>query len=197
MHAGKLAIRQEKKPLSLVTSMKKINDFLDKYVLPWPVRFLSNRFVILCTIALLIPLVVYAGNQVMVMLVNSYLNIMGVAVSSIVLLYATISESRQKKIAEMQERRAQEDHIHVVEMHTLMHHSLQNQQMQIEDLKRMLSALHGLKYTPPENISQVNMRGLHPRGAQRFETNDTLKRLAHSLSRQSETAGTQHETAEK
>ena len=89
--------------------MQRVYDFLDKFILPWPVRYLSHRFVILLTIALLIPLVLYATNQVLVLLVNSYLNTMSVAVSSIVLLYASLSEIHQKQIAEMQEKRAQED----------------------------------------------------------------------------------------
>ena len=78
---------------------KLINDFLDRHVLPWPVRFLTFRFVILATIALLIPLLVYANNQVLVLGINSYLNTMSVAVSSIVLLYATLNEAHQKQIA--------------------------------------------------------------------------------------------------
>src|SRR5512140_3794824 len=145
--------------------MKRINDFLDKYILPWPVRYLSHRFVILATISLLIPLVVYANNQVLVLLVNSYLNTMSVAVSSIVLLYATISELQQKQIAELQEKRAQEDHTHVVEMHTLMQQTLLNQQQQLEDLKKMLASINGREYIPMQAQAAVNLQELHPRGA--------------------------------
>jgi hypothetical protein len=168
---------------------KKINEFLDQYVLPWPVRYLSHRFVILATIALLIPLVVYAGNQVLVLLVNSYLNTMSVAVSSIVLLYATISEVHQKQIAELQERRAQEDHTHVVEMHTLMQQTLVNQQTEIEDLKQMIASLQGKVYTPRAASAPVDLQNLHPRGKGRFEKQDTSRRLTNNLHR--------HPTAEK
>ena len=86
--------------------MERVNDFLDRNVLPWPVGFLTFRFVILATIALLIPLIVYANRTALVLLINSYLNTMSVAVSSIVLPYAALSEARQKQIAEMQEKRA-------------------------------------------------------------------------------------------
>jgi uncharacterized membrane protein len=103
--------------------LNRINAFLDKHVLPWPVRFLTFRFVILATIALLIPLLLFADNTVMVLGINSYLNTMSVAVSSIVLLYATISEARQQKIAEMQEQRAQEDHTHVTEFCAMPFHN--------------------------------------------------------------------------
>ena len=168
---------------------KRINDFLDKYILPWPVRYLSHRFVILATISLLIPLVVYASNQVLVLLVNSYLNTMSVAVSSIVLLYATISEVHQKQIAELQEKRAQEDHTHVVEMHTLMQQSLINQQVEIESLKQMIAALQGQVYTPRAASAPVDLQNLHPRGKGRFEKQDTSRRLANNLHR--------HPTAEK
>jgi len=94
----------------MLTQLKKIldqvNNFLDRYVLPWPVRFLTFRFVILITIGLLIPLILFANNTVLVLGMNSYLNTMSVAVSSIVLLYAMISEARQNQIAEIQEKRA-------------------------------------------------------------------------------------------
>ena len=105
--------------------IKRFDDFLDRYILPWPVRFLTSRFVILITIGLLIPLIIWANNTVMVLAVNSYLNTMSVAVSSIVLLYATISEIRQKQIAEMQEKRAMEDHQHMVDSHNLILQTLQ------------------------------------------------------------------------
>jgi len=161
--------------------MQRVFDFLDKYVLPWPVRYLSHRFVILLTIGLLIPLIVNAANQVLVLLVNSYLNTMSVAVSSIVLLYATISEIHQKQIAELQEKRAQEDHTHVVDMHMLMQQSLVDQQKQIEELKQMIAALHGKEYTPPAAKPPQDLRELHPRGAHRFEKHDTRQRMAAHL----------------
>ena len=50
--------------------MDRIDDFLDRYVLPWPVRYLTFRFVILATLALLIPLILFASNQTLVLLVN-------------------------------------------------------------------------------------------------------------------------------
>jgi len=147
------------------------------------VRYLSHRFVILVTIALLIPLVVYAGNQVLVLLVNGYLNTMSVAVSSIVLLYATISEVHQKQIAEAQERRAQEDHVHVVEMHGLMRESRANQQREIESLKEMIAALRGVPYHPRDVHPRVDLRDLHPRGKQRFEPDDHVRSLGACLHR--------------
>jgi hypothetical protein len=167
--------------------IKRINDFLDHYILPWPVRYLSHRFVILATIALLIPLVVYASNQVLVLLVNSYLNTMSVAVSSIVLLYATISEVHQKQIAELQERRAQEDHTHVVEMHTLMQQTLIAQQKEIDDLKQMLSTMQGKVYTPRTASAPVDLQNLHPRGKSRFEKQDASRRFANNLHHHSTT----------
>jgi hypothetical protein len=167
--------------------IKRINEFLDRYILPWPVRYLSHRFVILATIALLIPLIAYASNQVFVLLVNSYLNTMSVAVSSIVLLYATISEVRQKQIAELQERRAQEDHTHVVEMHTLMQQTLIAQQKEIDDLKQMLSTIQGKVYTPRTASAPVDLQNLHPRGKKRFEKQDVNERLSRNLHRHATT----------
>jgi hypothetical protein len=155
----------------------KINNWLDQYILPWPVRFLTHRFVILATMALLIPLIVFGKHTVLVLGLNSYLNTMSVAVSSIVLLYATISEVRQKQIAEMQEKRAQEDHTHVTDIHTLMFESLETQRQEIEELKQMLAALRGETYEPKPASEAVDLRDLHPRGDARFEENDSHRRI--------------------
>jgi len=161
---------------SLKKRMDQVNDFLDRNVLPWPVRFLTFRFVILATIALLIPLVVYANRTALVLLINSYLNTMSVAVSSIVLLYATLSEARQKQIAEMQETRAQEDHQHVTEMHTLVLQTLKNQDQEIEEMKQLMAALSGRPYEPLAPQAVPDLRELHPRGDERFQEDDLEKR---------------------
>jgi hypothetical protein len=145
-----------------------INNFLDLYILPWPVRFLTFRFVILATIALLIPLILFANNTTLVLGLNSYLNTMSVAVSSIVLLYATIADAHQKQIVELQESRAQEDHLHVTEMHQLVLETLENQRQEIEVLKQMISELKGQSYQPGQVATPVNLRTLHPLGDQRF-----------------------------
>jgi hypothetical protein len=165
----------------LANVMDTVNGFLDKYVLPWPVRFLTFRFVILITISLLIPLIVYANNTSLVLGINSYLNTMSVAVSSIVLLYATVSEARQKQIAEMQEKRAQEDHAHVTEMHNLILQTLVNQNEEIEELKRVLGLLSGRPYTPEVPQPAIDLRTLHPRGDERFAETDTTQRLQQNL----------------
>ena len=161
--------------------MDKVNEFLDKYVLPWPVRFLTFRFVILLTIALLIPLILFASNTVMVLGLNSYLNTMSVAVSSIVLLYATISEARQKQIAEMQEKRAQEDHQHVTEMHELVLKTLQNQNEEIDELREILAHLAGKQFSPNSPQVMPDLRDLHPRGDSRFAEDDISRRLQQNL----------------
>lgn len=161
--------------------MNSINEFLDRYVLPWPVRYLTFRFVILATIALLLPLVVYSNNTTLVLLVNSYLNVMSVAVSSIVLLYATISEVRQQQIAELQEKRAQEDHIHVTDMHTLVLQSLQNQHLEIEELKQLMTTLGGKSYEPKEQPAVADLYAIHPRGNERFQADDHKKRFQNQL----------------
>jgi hypothetical protein len=162
-------------------SLDQANGFLDRYILPWPVRFLTFRFVILLTIALLIPLIVFANHTVLVLGMNSYLNTMSVAVSSIVLLYATISEARQKQIAEMQEKRAQEDHLHVMEMHTLIMQSLQNQTEEMAELKSVLAALAGVEAVTVERVELPDMKSLHPRGEERFAEDDLDQRWQANL----------------
>ena len=161
---------------SVSQMLDRINDFLDHHILPWPVRFLTFRFVILVTIAMLIPLIVFADHTVLVLAINSYLNTMSVAVSSIVLLYATLSEARQKQIAEMQEKRAQEDHEHVTEMHRLVLETLTNQHQELESLKELIAGLQGQTYTPRAIEPVPDLQALHPRGGERFADDDLAKR---------------------
>jgi hypothetical protein len=149
--------------------LKRLNDFLDRYVLPLPVRFLTFRFVILITILLLAPLLIFANNQVLVLGINSYLNTMSVAVSSIVLLYATIAEVNQKQIATMQEKRAQQDHEHLTELHSLMLQTLVKQWGQVEDLKAMLAQVQGQSYQRPALAPMPDLHAMHPGGAARFD----------------------------
>lgn len=167
--------------IQLNKTLARVNAFLDRYILPWPVRFLTFRIVILMTIGLLIPLIVFAKNTVWVLAANSYLNTMSVAVSSIVLLYATISDARQKQIAEMQEKRAQEDHAHVTEMHRLVLETLQNQNEEMAELKQMLASLTGKEVVAAELAELPDMRTLHPRGAERFAEDDLHQRMKANL----------------
>ena len=83
--------------------LKRLNIFVDKFILPYPVRFLTNRLVILATLALLVPLLFYTSNQAFVNALNSYLNVMSVVVSSTVLLYATIADVRDREAAKRAE----------------------------------------------------------------------------------------------
>jgi len=116
--------------------MQRLNVFLDKHVLPYPVKYLTNRITILGTLSLLVPLIILANVTVFVLLANSYLNVMSVVVSSTVLLYSTLSEARDKAAAQRREeiaathdkqietraeadhQRLQEIHDHLDEVHT-------------------------------------------------------------------------------
>jgi len=106
---------------------------------------------------------------------------MSVAVSSIVLLYATIQEARQKQIAEMQEKRAQEDHEHVTEMHRLVLETLAYQQQELESLKELFAGLRGQTYTRKEIAPAPDLYTLHPRGDERFSDEDLAKRWQQGL----------------
>jgi hypothetical protein len=165
----------------LQKAVDRINDLLDRYVLPLPVRFLTFRFVILLTMALLIPLIIYADQIKLVLAVNSYLNVMSVAVSSIVLLYATISEARQKQIAELQEKRATEDHTHVTEMHALIMQTLENQNKEMDELKSVLASLAGKEPVVVQRAELPDVRSMHPRGQERFNETDPCQRVEDNL----------------
>ena len=157
----------------------RIDAFLDKYVLPWPVRFLTFRFTILVTIALLVPLILFANNTELVLAINSYLNTMSVAVSSIVLLYAMLAEKQQQReIAEMQEQRASEDHAHIIETHQLMMRALANQAEEIQDLKALIAEMQGKVYERRPAPAVPDLRSLHPQGAERFATSHHRRRMA-------------------
>jgi hypothetical protein len=82
------------------SAVQRLNALLDEHVLPYPVRFLTNRVIILATLALLVPLFFFTSDQSFVNVLNSYLNVMSVVVSSTVLLYATISDIRDRAAAE-------------------------------------------------------------------------------------------------
>jgi hypothetical protein len=165
----------------LQKAFNRVNDLLDRYILPLPVRFLTFRFVILLTMALLIPLIIYADQIKLVLAVNSYLNVMSVAVSSIVLLYATISEARQKQIAELQEKRATEDHMHVTEMHTLIMQTLENQNKEMDELKSVLATLTGKELAAVERASLPDVKSLHPRGQERFNQTNPCQDIEETL----------------
>lgn len=72
--------------------LKTLNEFIDKRILPWPVVVLTHRIIILITMSSMIPLVIWRDHTVFVLLVNSYLNVMAVAVSSIVLKFSVKEE---------------------------------------------------------------------------------------------------------
>jgi hypothetical protein len=131
--------------------MQHLNAFVDKYVLPYPVMFLTNRVTILATLALLVPLLFYTSNQAFVNSLNSYLNVMSVVVSSTVLLYATIADVRDratakrtegiaKAYAEELEKRVQADH-ELIEQ--ILQNSIENilggrlEKIRVEDHKRL------------------------------------------------------------
>jgi hypothetical protein len=159
----------------------RINTFLDRHVLPWPVRFLTFRFTILVTIALLVPLIVFANNTELVLGINSYLNTMSVAVSSIVLLYATLAEKQQRKIAEMQEQRASEDHAHIIETHQLMMRALANQAEEIQSLKALIAEMQGKPYERQMVPAVPDLRALHSQGTARFAVNRHRRQVARQL----------------
>jgi len=82
-----------------LSPLQRLNAFLDEHVLPYPVRFLTNRIVILATLTLLVPLLFFTTDQAFVNALNSYLNVMSVVVSSTVLLYAMIADVRDRAAA--------------------------------------------------------------------------------------------------
>lgn len=133
--------------------MARINTFLDQYVLPYPVKYLTNRITILATLCLLVPLIALANVTVFVLAANSYLNVMSVVVSSTVLLYSTLSEQRDRAAAQRREeiaeahmaaaeRRAEADHELIQEIHThldeIRGQTMEHISLSLDNIQKML-----------------------------------------------------------
>jgi DNA anti-recombination protein RmuC len=142
-------------PATMPTStvMARINAFLDQHVLPYPVKYLTNRITILATLCLLVPLIVLANVTVFVLAANSYLNVMSVVVSSTVLLYSTLAEARDRAAAQrreeiaaaheaMVERRAEADHELIQEIHThldeIRRETIEHISVSLDNIQQML-----------------------------------------------------------
>jgi hypothetical protein len=142
---------QSSVPMMAITNeharMQHLNTFLDRHILPYPVKYLTNRLTILATLCLLIPLLALANVQVFVLAANSYLNVMSVVVSSTVLLYSTISEVRDRAAAQRREEIASA-HEAIVEQRAQTDHELilgiqeelrQHINMRLDDIQRVLT----------------------------------------------------------
>jgi len=112
---------------------QRLNTFLDAHVLPYPVKYLTNRLTILATMCLLVPLIAFASNQTFVLAANSYLNVMSVVVSSTVLLYSTISEARDREAAARREQIAKEHEVTVEQRAQTDHELIQNIKTELSD----------------------------------------------------------------
>lgn len=113
---------------------------------------------------LLIPLIAFARNTTLALGIHSYLNVMSVAVSSIVLLDVMLSDTHQKQIAAMQEMRTQEDQTHVTNSHTPVLGTLANQHQEIDDLKQMSAATQGQAYERKPRQVVADLPKMHPGG---------------------------------
>jgi hypothetical protein len=176
--------------------IQRLNVFLDKYVLPYPVKYLTNRVTILATLCLLVPLIVFAGNQIFVLAANSYLNVMSVVVSSTVLLYSTLAEARDRAAAQRREEiaqqhearieaRAEADHKNIMK---IMNHldDLHNEVMEhFNDsldniLNLMISRLEQIQNEDQSHITEAHKAVLASADAHRKELED-LTALVESM----------------
>jgi len=176
--------------------VQRLNAFLDKYVLPYPVRYLTNRVTILATLCLLMPLIILASNIVFVGTVNSYLNVMSVVVSSTVLLYSTLSEVRDRAAAQRREEiaqqheakieaRAEADHKNIMK---IMHHvdELHNEVMENFNtsfdniLNLLVSRLEQIQSEDQSHITEAHKAVLASADAHRKELED-LTALVESM----------------
>ena len=88
--------------------MDKLYKFLDKYIFPSVKNYFSHPLVILLTILLFIPMILFSKLVVLILLLNSYMNAGGFGTSQI-----TLREVRLT--GEAQEKRSQETHDAVIQ----------------------------------------------------------------------------------
>ncbi len=131
-------------PTEAEGAFQRLNTFLDQHLLPYPVKFLTNRVIILATLALLVPLIFFTGDQSFVNALNSYLNVMSVVVSSTVLLYATIADVRDRAAAERREEIAK-SYEQVLEKRVQADHELIEQILQNSIQNILLDRLETLR----------------------------------------------------
>ncbi|HVO41377.1 MAG TPA: hypothetical protein VMT34_02085 [Aggregatilineales bacterium] len=172
----------------------RLNEFLDQHVLPYPVKYLTNRITILGTLTLLIPLILFANVTVFVLLANSYLNVMSVVVSSTVLLYSTLAEARDRVAAQRREeiaaaheklveqraeadhKRIQEIHDHLDEIHKEMMEHVTQSLDRIE--KMMVDRLETLQEEDHNHISDTHNAVMQSIAAHKEELADMRQMLA-------------------
>ncbi|MBX3064859.1 MAG: hypothetical protein U0528_01735 [Anaerolineae bacterium] len=151
--------------------LQRVNEFLDKYVLPYPVKYLTNRVTILATLGLLLPLIVFANVTVFVLAANSYLNVMSVVVSSTVLLYSTLSEARDRAAAARREeiakrhqaeveQRAQQDHELIEEIHQHLDEVRSQLKLEVEESLKRIQSLLMDRITTFQDMHQANTQNV-------------------------------------
>lgn len=171
--------------------MQPIYDFLDQHVLPYPVKYLTNRLTIIATLCLLVPLIIFANVQVFVLATNSYLNVMSVVVSSTVLLYSTIAEARgraasqrREEIAkaheEAVEKRAQADHELIM---TIRDELTQHVTESLADIQKILiDRLETIQGEDHAHIEEMHQAVMAATEAHRKELSD-LQALVQNISK--------------
>ncbi|MHB1682650.1 MAG: hypothetical protein ACYCYO_07450 [Bacilli bacterium] len=128
--------------------MGKFYKYLDRFILPWPVKFLTNPLVILFTFVTLIPLIGFANAVVFVLIVNSYMNVTSVGVSSIVLRQTSL-------VADSQEARAKQDHETLLAEFTKLQEMQESQVKELEQLKEMNAELHAMMHRSEEQRAHM------------------------------------------
>jgi gas vesicle protein len=162
----------------------RLNAFLDKFVLPYPVKYLTNRITILVTMLMLVPLIIFANNGVFVMAVNSYLNVMSVVVSSTVLLYSTIAAIHDQKSAEQREaiaqkqqamiqERAEETYRHILQIHDHL------EAMRVEMTQHVSKSLDEV-----QRLLMLELQEMQEASRQRLEEKHQVLMESHSAQRQ-------------
>src|SRR6185312_5491713 len=78
----------------------RVTSWLESTLFPAIVAYVTNPLIILGTILLLLPLLVWATNTTVVLLSNSYLNVASASVSSIVLLQQLVHHKENRRLHE-------------------------------------------------------------------------------------------------
>lgn len=115
--------------------MKRFYAFLDNKIFPYVVTFFANPIVILVTLLLMIPMVGWQNDVVLILLLNSYMNVGSFGTSQITLRQVILT-------ADQQELRAQETHDKVYASYRAISEELEIAKQERQELTELIKYLH-------------------------------------------------------
>lgn len=115
--------------------MKLFYTFLDNKIFPYVEKFFANPIIITITLLLLIPMVGFQNDVVLILLLNSYMNVGSFGTSQITLRQVILTAGQQ-------EQRAQETHDTVISSNKAILLELEIARQERDELREIIQFLH-------------------------------------------------------